>query len=312
MNARRHNSEWTRLYYRPDLRGIESLHAHFVLHRYARHAHEHLVIGLVEDGVQSYVYRGARHVTVPGEVFLVNPGEAHTGEPATPRGYIYRTLCVGVNSLAQISRECTRNRGVPSFREAVIRDRPLASLLSRFHRALACGSGKLECESLLLSSLTDLFVRHADEHFVGVAARSERPAVRMAREYLESQYSTDVSLSELASVVRLSPHHLARVFQREVGLPPHAYLEQVRLRHACALLQAGHSIVRAALTVGYPDQSHFTRRFKRVFGVTPGRYLRERVATKTTPLDPGDPAEPAHTSGLLPSRRPAASRSRGY
>jgi hypothetical protein len=84
--------EWSRVHSRADLSGIETLHAHFVRHRYARHAHEFAVIGLVESGIQSYYYLGARHRTGPGGVFVVNPQEPHTGEPGDTDGYIYRAL----------------------------------------------------------------------------------------------------------------------------------------------------------------------------------------------------------------------------
>src|SRR5262245_6544403 len=74
--------EWSRFYRLPGVDGVELLHARFVRHRFARHAHDYLVVGLVESGVQSYCYRGATHRTAAGRVFLVNAGEAHTGEAA--------------------------------------------------------------------------------------------------------------------------------------------------------------------------------------------------------------------------------------
>src|SRR5262249_38141907 len=73
-----------------------------------------------------------------------------------------------------------------------------------------------------------------------------------------------------------SPFHFARAFEKEIGLPPHAYLEAVRLRKARELLDRGEPIVEAGLRLGYSDQSHFTNRFKRALGITPGQYIRQR------------------------------------
>jgi AraC-like ligand binding domain len=84
--------EWSTIHSRADLSGIERLHASFMRHRYSRHSHEFAVIGLVESGVQSYSYLGARHRTGPGGVFFVNPQEPHTGEPGDAHGYVYRAL----------------------------------------------------------------------------------------------------------------------------------------------------------------------------------------------------------------------------
>jgi len=103
----------------------------------------------------------------------------------------------------------------------------------------------------------------------------ERPAVRKAREYLETNFADDMSLFKLAGLVSLSPYYFARAFERETGLPPHTYLEGVRIQRAREFLDKGDTIVSAALSVGYSDQSHFTHRFKRFLGITPGQYIRE-------------------------------------
>jgi AraC-like DNA-binding protein len=74
----------------------------------------------------------------------------------------------------------------------------------------------------------------------------------------------------------LSPFHLNRVFSKEFGLPPHAFLTQVRVARAKALLKQGTSITQTALEVGFSDQSHFTRHFRRLVSVTPGHYLQSK------------------------------------
>jgi AraC-like DNA-binding protein len=84
----------------------------------------------------------------------------------------------------------------------------------------------------------------------------------------------DVSLSELAGACNLSRFHLARAFTGQYGLPPHAYLNSVRVMHAKRMIRAGTSLTEVAYAVGYCDQSHLNRRFKKVVGVTPSQYAR--------------------------------------
>ena len=84
----------------------------------------------------------------------------------------------------------------------------------------------------------------------------------------------NVSLTELSGLVSLSPYRLVHVFRDTVGLPPHAYLTQVRVERAKRLLAAGQSVARVASEAGFVDQSHLTRHFKALTGVTPGRYAR--------------------------------------
>jgi methylphosphotriester-DNA--protein-cysteine methyltransferase len=60
--------------------------------------------------------------------------------------------------------------------------------------------------------------------------------------------------------------------EKEMGLPPHGYLKQARVRKARNLLSRGWSIAAAAMEAGFADQSHLTRNFKHIFGITPGQF----------------------------------------
>jgi transcriptional regulator GlxA family with amidase domain len=159
----------------------------------------------------------------------------------------------------------TLGTGAPSFffNGAVLSDSLLATSLSRFYECLAKAAPKVETESFLLEALARLITRHADPQAKPRSVGRERPAVRKAREYMEANFNQDLSLSKLADLVSLSPYHFARAFQREIGLPPHAYLEGVRIRKAREFLDQGETLASAALSAGYSDQSHLTRRFKR-------------------------------------------------
>jgi AraC-like DNA-binding protein len=103
----------------------------------------------------------------------------------------------------------------------------------------------------------------------------ERTAIRRARRYIETYFAQGVSLTELAGHVSLSPYYLLRVFRAEVGMPPYAYLESVRIRQAQQLIQAGQSLAEVAVEVGFSSQSHLTDRFKQIIGVTPGLYAEQ-------------------------------------
>jgi AraC-like DNA-binding protein len=81
-----------------------------------------------------------------------------------------------------------------------------------------------------------------------------------------------LSLADLAQTVGLSTFHTARLFTRETGLAPHAWRNQMRLSRALDALRAGVSATDAAAASGFTDQSHFSRHFKKAFGVPPGRW----------------------------------------
>jgi AraC family transcriptional regulator len=78
----------------------------------------------------------------------------------------------------------------------------------------------------------------------------------------------------MAAVVGLNPYHFARQFKAATGLPPHQYVIARRVERAKQLLQAGTGLPLAevAADAGFSDQSQFSRHFKRLVGVTPGRF----------------------------------------
>jgi AraC family transcriptional regulator len=97
-------------------------------------------------------------------------------------------------------------------------------------------------------------------------------AVTQAVSFIHENYSRTVKLEDIAAAANLSLYHLTRVFKKAIGTTPHRYLVQVRVNSARLLLAAGaRSLAEVAVAVGFADQSHFTREFKRMLGVTPGQ-----------------------------------------
>ncbi len=90
--------------------------------------------------------------------------------------------------------------------------------------------------------------------------------------HLVADLSLPLALSELAVAVDLSPFYAARMFSRTIGLAPHAWRNQIRLNRAQTALHQGQSVTDVAALLGFADQSHFTRHFKRAFGIAPGRW----------------------------------------
>ena len=211
--------------------------------------------------------------TPPGQTFFVNGDEPHAGESATTDGYIYRTLCLDPDALRQLTSDITGRNEMPYLAGTVVADNLFFAKLRRFHRAVATDADAMQCESYLLSAVRCLLEMHVENRREVLPIGQDNSVVSQARDYIEGHYSENISLAQLGALTSRSPFHVARVFSKATGLPPHAYLESVRIRHARAMLKSGMNVVDTALATGFPDQSHFTHRFRRATGITPGRYV---------------------------------------
>lgn len=274
--------EQAQFYSRPDVYGLELIHAVYVRHRFARHAHEHYVIGMIESGLQTFSYRGEKHGTASSGIILLNPEEPHTGESATQAGFTYKALYPTTQLMRQVLAEVGGPTAqLPLFAAPVIYDVDLSQRLLALHAALIRPQNSLEGETLLLGFLTRLIGRHAHWGLSETAIGQERVAIRQVKQYLQIHYARNISLAELAHLVSFSPYYLARTFRAEVGMPPHVYLETVRIYHAKRLLALGHPTAQVAFQTGFAHQSHFTNRFKRFVGVGPAQYAKQGKITQS-------------------------------
>jgi len=95
-----------------------------------------------------------------------------------------------------------------------------------------------------------------------------------AVEYIQDQLNADLTVSGIAQTVGMSPDHFTRLFKKSTGQTPYDYVVEARVRKAKELLTTGEfTISEAAYHVGFVDQSHLTRHFKRVFGLPPSKML---------------------------------------
>jgi AraC family transcriptional regulator len=108
-----------------------------------------------------------------------------------------------------------------------------------------------------------------------IGAPIQPRAVAEALEFIHRNYARDLGLSDIAAAVHLSPFHLARLFKQTLGVSPYQHVIHVRVNNARSLLAAGQgrsSLAEIASAVGFADQSHLTRHFKRITGVTPRQF----------------------------------------
>lgn len=262
-----------RFFRSPALPDTELLAARFFRHSFAPHWHEGYVVAVITAGAEGYRYKGARHVAEPWTLACINPGEIHTGERAAEQGWAYRVFYPDARTLADLARQMRpgAGAGLPRLPQQVVRDAELAQALVRAHLLLEADADRLEAQTAALDALCALLSRHGDVSEAAAPKGAGRHVAAM-RERLAANLSEPLTLEELGRGVGLSAFHAARLFARETGMPPHAWRNALRVNRSLPLLRAGASVAQAASACGFADQSHFTRHFRRVFGIAPGRW----------------------------------------
>lgn len=137
--------------------------------------------------------------------------------------------------------------------------------------------GQLYVDSLL-TTLSVHLARHYCTYEVRKIAPAGLPTPNLNRvlDYIRVHLDRNLTLAELAAIAQFSPNYFAMQFKRSTGLAPHQYVLCQRIETAKTLLVNGHGIVEVAERVGFAHQSHFTRHFKRLVGVTPKRFLAQQ------------------------------------
>jgi AraC family transcriptional regulator len=113
--------------------------------------------------------------------------------------------------------------------------------------------------------------------------------IRRAVALMEANFAAKLSRKEMARAAGLSVSHFSKLFTQCIGLSPHQYLVRCRLRHAKKLLltlEEGLSIVDVAAEAGFVDQAHFSRHFRRAYGMSPLAFRRAARGKPETPTNP--------------------------
>jgi AraC-like DNA-binding protein len=216
-----------------------------------------------------YRVHGEEVAVRAGRTQLREPGDVHL--TLDRRSGTLRGLWLPAGHVEAVARELGW-RTAPHWRALAVDDEALFAAQRRLHAALE-GEEPIDLRASLHALVVAALERHGDRgpH----AGRSLRRELVTVRDHLQAHINSNVTLDELAELDGISKYHLARMFTDAFGVPPHAYQILLRVNAARALLDAGVEIVEASARVGFADQAHLTRHFKKAFSVTPGQYLRD-------------------------------------
>jgi AraC-like DNA-binding protein len=252
--------------WRPEVSGIaEVLHAHFPEHAYPLHTHDTWALLVIDTGAVRFDLERHEHGALRSLVTLLPPHVPHDGRSVTAAGFRKRVVYLEADVLDQTRIGAAVDQ--PGWTDPDLRRE-----VHLLHEALLDPGDAFEAEGRLALVRDRLRGHLAGSD--GVPEHRDPTLAHRLRDLLDARLVDGLSLGEAAALLDAHPSHLVRAFGAEFGIAPHRYLTGRRLDHARRLLLRGRPAAEVAPEVGFYDQAHLTRHFKRLLGVTPGAFAR--------------------------------------
>lgn len=242
------------------------IEAFFTGAAFAPHRHDTYAIGVTLEGVQSFDYRGKARHAHPGDLVVLHPDELHDGRAGTDAGFRYRTIYIAPERI----QSALNGKPLPYIAGGVSSDERLRKTVLPLLEDYDCPLARPEYDDALYDlavALNDVSGAYRSN------GRTDYRAAETARQFIHEHLEEGVTLERLEATTGRDRWELSRDFRTLFGTSPYRYLIMRRLDKAQEMLLSGFPVSRTALICGFSDQSHFTRHFKKTYGMTPKKWL---------------------------------------
>jgi len=246
------------------------LEASFKNKTFSPHFHDKYSIALITSGNHNFTCNKDDFVARPGDIRLINPHDIHVCKSKT-WGYI--TFTPDSNFVEAFSESCQKELHHITFANPVVRNNKLSQLFIGLNSATKEWQDKLMAENILEELVVNLISSYSNCTIETKDISYSRAKLTQSVEYMKTNFDEQLKLETLANISGLSKYHYLRKFKEEFNMTPHAYLLQIRIQNAKNMLLEDESLSEIALSCGFSDQSHFTRVFNKVYGMSPKRLI---------------------------------------
>ncbi|MFC3533549.1 helix-turn-helix domain-containing protein [Vogesella facilis] len=258
----------TRYWWDTHTPGLSLMCADFTTQKFSPHTHDGFVIAITEAGGSIIKSRGIEGEARTSTLLVFNPAEVHSGGMGWSERWRYRSLYLTTSALDVVAQGLGV-ASVPYFLRNIFDDADLITGYLRLHRALEDGHDLFQERELLFATFGLLYERHGSGGGRLDDPPQDQVLLQQVVEIMNDLYADNLLLDDISAMVGLTPFQLIGLFKRTLGLTPHTYLTQIRLKRACHYLSLGMPIVHVASATGFYDQSALTKQFKRCYGITP-------------------------------------------
>ncbi len=241
------------------------------------HIHECCEILFCQSGGKSFLIDDNVYEVNDGDIFIINQFQAHKVIPSRDVPFsrfimhIHPTFLYTNSEADADLSDCFFRESAPSKIHLTKEEQKnIADLFSQFDKDYGYGDGmqkKITALKLLLE-----IARLAEIHTEGPAPIKKNQAVQLAIDYINKNYSHELTLERIAKASYVSVNQLCRIFNRYCGTTVSKYIISKRITEAKKMLEDGKTVTDTAFMCGFNDYANFIRVFKKAVGVPPGKY----------------------------------------
>lgn len=236
--------------------------------KFTKHFHETYTIGLTHAGLFKSIHENKATLSYKNSTRIINPGEVHYGNSDS---WEYTNFYPSLELVSEIYEQIFFEKKTPIFKEHIIEDINLYNLLLEFFLCAYKSNDKIQIETSLINALSYLIKNYTTSTKNYEPLFNDKKIIKNSIEYIKDSIETSLTLDELALNSNLSKYHFLRVFKQNMGLTPHQYILSQRVQKGKELVLKGVALNEIASSVGFSDQSHFIRNFKKIYGYLPSQ-----------------------------------------
>lgn len=254
--------------------GLETCNYMNCNHNFPMHFHDNTyTFSYMVDG-GTYWSEKRQDFVKPGDIAVFNPGQIHSGTPYNNSLASYKNISITKSLVKELVTDLFIDDDI-EFTDVICNEKHKISYLNMFG-ALTKEHLERYKEEMLLDFLYNIIKSNANTKVSSDFEDVDDKRIINLIDLIKSDLSSKLQLNDLSKTIGLSKFHLLRSFKKVTGLTPNIYKTVYRLEESKKLLINGLTIVDVGLNLGFTDQSHFSKTFKRYYGITPRQFIGNR------------------------------------